>query len=229
LSSSTDFGEYLGFDTKGGYKDTQSGGGGYSTNPEGTYYDTLNRDNKKLSDISYLGDWKKTSDKTPYFDKFKGEIDMSANSEPARKNPINTPPPKINKIPKKPANKTPKLNKTELSNIYLKNGIDKLIETKQEKNWQSVSSLVISLYQFNNKYFRNISTHPYFNYFSEAERKRIIDKKILINYLKEMEGHLKEAASKLTSSYDGTYRSVDKILNDIFFYTYTINILKKYK
>jgi hypothetical protein len=217
LSASPDFGEYLGFDTKGGYKNTQSVGGGY--------YDTLNKDNKKLSDISYLGDWKKTSDKSPYFDKFKGEIDMSPNYEPARKNPINTPPPKLDKIPKIPAKEIPKipakeipkLTNDELFNMYLKNGIDRIVQTNQQKNWQSVLSLVNSLYNFNDDYFESVYKHQDYNNINQKIEK-ISDKSELIDLYNELQTNFKNVTNKLTTSYNGTYESVKKILNDIRFY-----------
>jgi hypothetical protein len=232
LSASPDFGEYLGFDTKGGYKNSKSDGG-YSNNPEGTYYDTLNNDKKELSDISYLGNWKKTGTSiNPNFDKefaeWKKKYDKEEYETKARKNPINTPP-KVDiipkKIPKTQAKETPKLDNITIFNNYLKNGIDKLIQTKQQKNWASVLSLVNSLYDFNYKYFDSINKHMDYDIIDQ-KIKNVANKDELRGLFNEMQINLKNSTSQLVQSYDGTYKSVKKLLNDILFYKFFIDKIK---
>jgi hypothetical protein len=103
-------------------------------------------DSKMSSDISYLGDWKKTDNpKSTYFDKFNGEISTKDDYTPARSNPINTPP-KIKTVKNIEKNVKPKKEdkQTRYANAKssLKKGFElvfgKIISNNQEKNWSTI-------------------------------------------------------------------------------------------
>jgi hypothetical protein len=223
--------------------------GFYSSHEDDSYFDTLNQDKQAVKDrdISYLGDWKKTSNKTPYYDKFKDSVDMGDDSTPARKNPINTP--AVDKKirsnePTKSINSTksiasPKIDKFKKLNDDIDHYLGNIVLDKQERNADSIKSAVHYISSYNSSFFPPIESHVDYEMvdgdFKNVMRiknapERIKMLKDLINQTRDT---LKLSSFRLISAFKMKDKVSDDriidLLNDVQFYKQMLVYMERAK
>lgn len=145
---------------------------------------------------------KKTSDKSPYYDKFKDQITKDDDYTPAKSNPINTPPTKKNK----PI--TPDLKKNFKNRVM--NDLQQIIDDGQLMNSETIKSAVIKIKYDYPEFFNDPKKESEFNELEEY----------IIDVLKNNDDD--EMKSKIKSARNYLFKKLNKSTSDLI-HQYSMN------
>lgn len=215
----------------------------YSSYEDAGYFDKLNQDKQSVKDrdISYLGGWKKTSDKTPYYDKFKDSVDMSDDSTPARKNPINAPAVDKKIRSNKPTKSiaSPKIDNFKQLNDDIDHYLGNIVLNKQERNADSIKSAVHYISSYNSSFFPPIESHVDYE-MVDGEFKNVMRIKNAperIKMLKELINQTRDTLKLSSFRLISAFKMKDKVsddriinlLNDVQFYKQMLVYMERAK